>query len=66
MDHGLVVKVKVKSEENVKSRFESLLLPSKKIKLTGGVGVTSEARKFLSNIKIAEKNLKDLTKNEIS
>ena len=54
MDHGLVVKVKVKSEENVKSKFESLLLPSKKIKLTGRVGVTSEHRKFSSNIKIAE------------
>ena len=34
--------------------------------LTGRVGVASKARKISSNIKITEKDLKDLTKNEIS
>ena len=46
--------------------MESLLLPRKTIKLNGRVGSASEARKFSNNIKITEKDLKDLTKNEIS
>ena len=53
-------------EKNIKRKLESLPLPRKKIKLTGRVGAASEAWKFSSNIKITEKNLKDLTENEIS
>ena len=69
VDHGLIIeypKAKMELEENVKRKFESLPLSRKKIKLTVRVGVASEARKFSSNIKITEKDLKDLTKNEIS
>ena len=69
MDHGLVVehpKSKTELEKNVKRKFESLPLLRKKIKLTGRVGGASEARKFSSNIKITQKNLNDLTKNETS
>ena len=69
VDHGLVVehpKAKMELEKNIKRKLESLPLPRKKIKLTGRVGAASEAWKFSSNIKITEKNLKDLTENEIS
>ena len=69
VDHGLVVehpKAKMELEKNVKRKLESLTLPRKKIKLTGRVGAASEARKFLSNINITEKDLKDLAKDEIS
>ena len=69
VDHGLVVehpKIKMELEKNVKRKLESFSLPRKKIKLTGRAGAASEARKFSSNIKITEKALKDLTKNEIS
>ena len=69
VDHGLAVehpKAKMVFEEKVKRKFKSLPLPPKNIKLTGQVGVAREARKFSSNIKITEKDLKDLTKNEIS
>ena len=67
--HGLVVehpKAKMELKKNVKRKFESLPLLRKNIKLTGTVGATSEPRKSSSNIKITEKNLEDLTKNEIS
>ena len=69
VDYGLVVehpKAKMELVKNVKRKLESLPLPRKKIKLTGRVGAATEARKFWSNIKITEKDLKDLTKNEIS
>ena len=69
VNHGLVVehlKAKMELEQNVKRKFESLSLLRKMIKLTGRVGAASEARKSSSNIKITEKNLKDLTKNKIS
>ena len=51
VDHALVVehpKAKMGLKENVKRKFESLPSPWKKIKLTGRVGVASEARKFSS------------------
>ena len=69
VNHGLVVehpKAKMELEQNVKRKLESLSLLRKMIKLTGRVGAASEARKSSSNIKITEKNLKDLTKNKIS
>ena len=70
VDHGLVLehpKAKTELEKNVKRKFENLPLHRKKIKLTGRVGAASEARQFSSNIKITEKDLKDLQKkNEIS
>ena len=69
MDDGLVVKHPVANMEfggNVKIKFESLRLPRQKRKLTRSVGVASEARKFPILIKITEKDLKDLTKSEIS
>ena len=70
VDYGLVVehpKAKMELEKNVKRKLESLSLPRKQIKLTSTVGAASEARKFqASNIKITEKDLKVLTKNEIS
>ena len=50
-------------EENVKRKSESLPSSREKIKLIGRVGVSSEVRKFSSNIEIAEKDLADLTKN---
>ena len=53
-------------DKNVKRKFESLPLPRKKIKLTGRVGAASEAWKFSSNIKITEKDLKDVKKSEVS
>ena len=65
MDHEHP-KAKTELEKNVKRKLENLPLPRKKIKLTSRVGAVSEARKFSSNIKITEKDLKDLTKNEIS
>ena len=69
VDHGLVVehpRAKMELEKNVKRKLESLSLPRKKIKLTGRVGAASVARTFSSNIKTTGKDLKDLTKNEIS
>ena len=69
VDHGLVVehpKAKMELEKNIKRKLESLPLPRKKIKLTGRVGAASEAWKFSSNIKITEKDLKDVTKSEVS
>ena len=69
VDHGLVVehpKAKMELEKNVKRKLESLPLPRKMIKLTSRVGAASEARKFSSKTKITEKDLKGLTKNEIS
>ena len=51
VDHSIVEehpKAKMELHENVKRKFESLPLPWKKIKLTGRVGVASEARKFSS------------------
>ena len=69
VDHDVVVEhpeAKMELDKNVKRKFESLPLPRKKIKLTGRVGAASEARKFSSNINITEKDLKDLTKDEIS
>ena len=69
VDHGLVVehpKAEIELKENVKMKFESLPLPRKNIKLTDWVGVATKARKFSSNIKITEKDLKNFTKNEIS
>ena len=67
VDHGLAVehpKAKMELEKNIKRKFESLPLLRKKIKLNDRVGAGSEARTFSSNIKITEKNLKDLTKKE--
>ena len=49
-------------EENVKRKSERLPSPREKIKLISRVGVSSEVRKFSSNIEIAEKDLVDLTK----
>ena len=66
VDHGLVLehpKAKMELEKNVKRKFENLPLPRKKIKLTGRVGAANEARQFSSNIKITEKDLKNLKKN---
>ena len=57
-------KTKMDLEKNIKRKFESLSLLQKKINSADIVGVASEARKFLSNIKITEKDLKDLTKSE--
>ena len=51
MDHSLEVEhptAKMELEENLKKKFESPPSPGKKTKLTGKVGVASEARKFLS------------------
>ena len=47
----------------MKRKSESLPSPREKIKLISRVGVSSEVRKFSSNIEIAEKDLADLTKN---
>ena len=67
VDHCLVVehlKAKMELEENEKKKFESPPLARKNIKLAGRVGVASKARKFSSNIKITEEDLKDLTKKK--
>ena len=51
VDHSLVIehpKAKMELEENLKRKFESLPLLRKKMKLTGRVGVASEAGKFSS------------------
>ena len=69
VDHCLVVehlKAKMELEENEKKKFESPPLARKNIKLAGRVGVSSKARKFSSNIKITEEDLKDLTKKNLS
>ena len=51
VDHSLVIehpKAKMELEENLKRKFESLPFLRKKMKLTGRVGVASEAGKFSS------------------
>ena len=47
----------------MKRKSERLPSPREKIKLISKVGVSSEVRKFSSNIEIAQKDLVDLTKN---
>ena len=49
-----------------KRNLKVLLQLEKNIKFAGRVGVASKARKFSSNIKITEEDLKDLTKKNLS